>query len=175
MGGFTLLTQVTAQPIALFKKNPWEKSKGHQWYSSFWFLLIGANVSDEIWESVRLGGCCDEYWRDPCRARGPGSTTLLFLALFFCFSLFFHQNWSTFWNSSYDQDWNLQQHFVMILSLKSDRSSFVEEAQRFKTIVLVSLSGRLHSASCEMEPTLFNFPHLSWSPRVRWPCDKEDV
>ena len=151
------------------------------------FLLIGANVSDEIWESVRSGGGCDEYWRDPCRARGPGSTTLLVLAfLFLCSvlfcSLFFDQNWSTFWNSSYDhrprnidQDWNLQKLSVMVLSLKSDRSSVVEEAQRFKTIVLVSLSDRLHSTSCEMEPTLFNFLHLSWSPRVRSACDKEDV
>ena len=135
MGGFTLLTQVTAQPIALFKKN---LGKVKRTSVILIFLLIGANVSDEIWESVRSGGCCDEYWRDPCRARGPGSTTLLFLA-FLCS---FDQNWSTFWNSSYDhrprnidQDWNLQQHFVMVLSLKSDRSSVVEEAQRFKTIV----------------------------------------
>ena len=83
MGGFTLLTQVTAQPISLFIKT---LGKVKRTSVILIFLLIGANVSDEIWESVRSGGCCDEYWRDPCRARGPGSTTLLFLAFLFLWS-----------------------------------------------------------------------------------------
>ena len=51
----------------------------------------------------------------------------------------------------------------MVLSLKSDRSSFVEEAQRFKTIVLVSLSDRLHSASLVQPGVKWNQPFSIFS------------
>ena len=51
----------------------------------------------------------------------------------------------------------------MVLSLKSDRSSVVEEAQRFKTIVLVSLSGRLHSTSLVQPGVKWNQPFSIFS------------
>ena len=172
MGGFIYWHRWQHSPLHSFKKT-WEKSKGHQWYSSS--SLSAPMLATRSESPLGRVGAATIIGETPAVQGDPGPQLYFFLLFFF-----FDQNWSTFWNSSYDhrprnidQDWNLQQH--IIVSLKSDRSSVVEEAQRFKTIVLVSLSGRLHSTRCEMEPTLFNFLHLSWSPRVRWACDKEDV
>ena len=172
MGGFTLLTQVTAQPIALFKKN---LGKVKRTSVILIFLLIGANVSDEIWESVRSGGCCDEYWRDPCRARGPGSTTLLFLAFLFLWSKLINilkqllrsglKSSTTLRDGFVFEEWSIQ--------FRGSSSKIQNHCPGFSVgSVAFNQPG---STRCEMESTLFNFLHLSWSPRVRWACDKEDV
>ena len=162
MGGFALLTQVVAQPIALFKKT-WEKWKGHQWYSSS--SLSAPMLATRSESPLGRVGAATSIGETPAVQGDPGLQLYFFLLFFF-----FDQNWSTFWNSSYDhrprnidQDWNLQQHFVMVLSLKSDRSSVVEEAQRFKTIVLVSLSGRLHSTSLVQPGVKWNQPFSIFS------------
>ena len=83
MGGFTLLTQVTAQPIALFKKNP-EKSQKD---------ISDTHLSDSSLSAPMLAtrsesplgrvGAVTSIGETPAVQGDPGSLLYLFLLFFF--------------------------------------------------------------------------------------------
>ena len=185
MGGFIYWHRWQHSPLHSFKKT-WEKSKGHQWYSS---SSLSAPMLATRSESL-LGrvGAATSIGETPAVQGDPGPLLYLFL-LFFFFAQFCSVLCSLI---------KIDQHFetaptITVLEI-SIRIEIFNNTSWWSCLwrVIDPVSWKklkdskplswflcridcIQPTRCEMESTLFNFLHLSWSPRVRWACDKEDV